>query len=400
MERINGARQKYADAAYNETRGDMLMQVQKAWELPVRKFNEGVTSIIEQPDIAQSGSEFIGDKLDTIIIPKLDFTDSSIVEAIGFLRKRAAELDDTEPDPKNKGVNIVLKLPPDSPDASYPITLSLQDVPLRSALDYVSRAANLKIKIERHAVVVVPQTENTDVLITKEYKVPPGFVESVPGSAPETGADGQPVAATSKAVNFLVSQGVEFPPGASANYIPSSSRLIVKNTQPNLDFIDGLVEIAVAARPTQVEIEAKFLEVTQNNLNELGFDWLLGQFALAGGSGVYGGGGTMGFGRDINNSSYPLINPGSGVPVGASSSTSGPITAGNRGGAGGSGFDTAIQLNAVDALLLGSPAGAAPGILSVAGVFTNPQFQVVLRALSQKKGIDLVSAPRVTSKSG
>jgi general secretion pathway protein D len=86
--------------------------------------------------------------------------------------------------------------------------------------------------------------------------------------------------------------------------------------------------------------------------------------------------------------------------VGASSSTSGPITAGNRGGAGGSGFDTAIQLNAVDALLLGSPAGAAPGILSVAGVFTNPQFQVVLRALSQKKGIDLVSAPRVTSKSG
>jgi general secretion pathway protein D len=36
----------------------------------------------------------------------------------------------------------------------------------------------------------------------------------------------------------------------------------------------------------------------------------------------------------------------------------------------------------------------------VAGVFTNPQFQVVLRALSQKKGIDLVSSPRVTSKSG
>ena len=102
----------------------------------------------------------------------------------------------------------------------------------------------------------------------------------------------------------------------------------------------------------------------------------------------------MGFGRDINNSSYPLINPGSGVPVGASSSTSGPITAGNRGGS------TAISLNAVDALLLGSQAGAAPGILSVAGVFTNPQFQVVLRALSQKKGIDLVSAPRVTAKSG
>jgi general secretion pathway protein D len=95
-----------------------------------------------------------------------------------------------------------------------------------------------------------------------------------------------------------------------------------------------------------------------------------------------------------------LINPASGVPVGATSSFSGPITAGNRGGTGGQGFSTAIQANAVDAILLGSQAGAAPGILSVAGVFTNPQFQVVLRAMSQQKGMDLVSAPKITTKSG
>ena len=31
---------------------------------------------------------------------------------------------------------------------------------------------------------------------------------------------------------------------------------------------------------------------------------------------------------------------------------------------------------------------------------TNPQFQLVVRALNQKKGIDLLSAPRVTTKSG
>ena len=400
MERINNAREKYAEAAYSETRGDLLMQVQKAWELPVRKFTEGATSIVEQPEIPIGGTEALSNKLDEIIIPRIDFTDSSVVEALGFLRKRAAELDETESDPARKGVNIVLKLPPDSADSSYPITLSLTDVPLGAALDYVARAANLKTKIERHAVVIVPQTENTDVLMTKEYKVPPGFVQAAAGGSVETDENGQPVAASSKAKAFLESQGVTFPDGASANYIPNSSRLIVKNTQPNLDFVDSLVETAVATRPTQVEIEAKFLEVTQNNLNELGFDWLLGQFALAGGTGVYGGGGTMGFGRDINNNNYPLINPASGVPVGATSSFSGPITAGNRGGAGGQGFSTAIQANAVDAILLGSQAGAAPGILSVAGVFTNPQFQVVLRAMSQQKGIDLVSAPKVTTKSG
>jgi general secretion pathway protein D len=36
----------------------------------------------------------------------------------------------------------------------------------------------------------------------------------------------------------------------------------------------------------------------------------------------------------------------------------------------------------------------------LAGVFTNPQFQMVIRALSQQKGVDLMSAPKVTTKSG
>ena len=45
-------------------------------------------------------------------------------------------------------------------------------------------------------------------------------------------------------------------------------------------------------------------------------------------------------------------------------------------------------------------AGAAPGIFGIAGIFTNPQFQVVIRALNQKKGVDLMSAPKVTTKSG
>ena len=41
---------------------------------------------------------------------------------------------------------------------------------------------------------------------------------------------------------------------------------------------DALVEQAAVAGPKQVEIESKFIEITQNNLKELGFDWLLGQF--------------------------------------------------------------------------------------------------------------------------
>jgi general secretion pathway protein D len=405
MERVNGAREKYALSAYNETRGDMLRQVEKGWELPVRRFEVGVSTIIEQPQIDTRGTSLINRKLDEIIIPRIDFRDATIREALDFIKQRAVTLDTSEEDPSRRGINIVLKVAADSPEANSRITLSLNDIPLRAAIDYVAKAANLKLKIEPYAVAVVPQSEPTDILITKEYKVPPGFITSLPAQdqTNRQGPGGQGIApgsqpaiqARSGAREFLEAQGVTFPQGASANFIASTSKLIVKNTQANLDLIDTLVETQLTAPPSQVEIESKFLEVTQTNLKELGFDWLLGQFQMPFGSGIYGGGGTQGFGRGIDATSFPLLQPGSTtVPIGATSTTSGPLTAGNRSGT------TAISVNAVDGLLFGTPLGPAPAVLAVAGIFTNPQFQVVLRALNQQKGVDLVSAPKVTTKSG
>ena len=409
MEQVNVARAKYADTAYSEARGDMLRQVNKGWELPVRKFDVGASTIIDQPQLDTRGTAAIIRKLDEIIIPRIDFRDATVREALDFIRQRAAALDTLESDPTRKGINVVLKLPPDSPEAATRITLSLTDVPLRAAIDYIARAANLKLKVEPFAVVVVPQSEPIDVLVTKEYKVPPSFITALPASASAATAGGgsnvaagsQPsIAARSGAREFLESSGVTFPEGASANYIASTSRLIVKNTQANLDLVDTLVDNSLTTPASQVEIESKFLEVTQNNLKELGVDWLLGQFALPGGTGVFGGGGTTVGGAPLTgttttgNTAFPFLNPGVNTPVGASGASSGPITAGNRSGT------TAIGVNAVDALLFGTPIGPAPAILALAGIFTNPQFQVVLRALNQSKGVDLVSAPRVTTKSG
>lgn len=403
MEQVNNARIRYQETAYNETRGDMIRQVNKAWELPIHKFDVAASQIIDQPQIDTRGTASINRKLDEIIIPKIDFRDATIREALDFIKQRAASLDTVEQDPSKKGINIVPKLPPDSAESGSRITLSLTDVPLRAAIDYVARAANLKLKVEPYAVLVVPQSEPTDVLITKEYKVPPSFITALPagsgtGAAPVPGvaAGSLPaVTARSGAREFLEANGVTFPPNASANYISSSSRLIVKNTQSNLDLVDNLVDNSMTTPPTQVEIEAKFLEITQNNLKELGFDWLVGQFALPFGTGTYGGGGTTFGGTSIAADSFPMMNPGSTtVPIGATSGSQGPITGGNRSGT------RAISVNAVDGLLFGSPLGPAPAVLALAGVFTNPQFQVVLRALNQSKGVDLVSAPRVTTKSG
>ena len=343
------------------------------------------------------------------------------------------------------------------------ITVTLDNIPLGEALRYIANQAGLKVKVEPYAVAVIPLTEQSNDLITKRYHVPPEFFggpldvgyyltqslsggqqgqtgnsTSVPPVSGKIVEQEQYVAATSSeytsatqtqgtlggytgaqqsavrqnpggtgtsttrqqllndrqlveradARTMLESMGVAFPLGANATFWPHSGTLIVRNTQDNLDFVDALVDQANISQPKQVEIESKFVEINQNNLKELGFDWLLGPFSLNGK--VFGAGGTAGNGAPVNSANFPFTN--NGAPIGQN-----PVTAGNRSG------DFAISANALDALLmpgLGQAAGAAPGIFGLAGVFTNPQFQVVIRALNQKKGIDLLSAPRVTTKSG
>ncbi|MCX6968736.1 MAG: type II and III secretion system protein [Verrucomicrobia bacterium] len=424
MERVNNQKSNYYTEAYNETRSRMLWLVDRAWERPVRRFqNRDTTNGSGSRNISGSSTEAISAKLNRIIIPKIELHDATIREAVEFLKQRSRDLDTTTDDPKlKKGVNIVLKLPnapaateaPAADATAVPapgeataaaavtadtkITLSLSNVPLIEALRYLTELAGLKYKVEPFAVSIVPITENTDELLTKEYRVPPGFIP-----AASAGADSStPVAG--KATNvmnevrvkggkdaqeFLKGEGVPFPPESFAQYVPAGSKLFVRNTQSALDLIDTLVDAAMGVQPVQVEIESKFLEITQNNLKELGFNWLLGPLAI--GDGMYGAGGTRGYGNAVDGSTYPFGTVGQN-----------PVTGGLRSGQGTT-PEAAITANSLNALLAGITPGvtsAAPGIFGLAGIFSNPQFQVVIRALNQKKGIDLMSAPKVTTKSG
>src|SRR5207302_822665 len=57
-----------------------------------------------------SGTQRITEKLNTIIVPKIEFRDATVREAIDFLKQKSRELDTTEKDPTRRGVNIVLQL--------------------------------------------------------------------------------------------------------------------------------------------------------------------------------------------------------------------------------------------------------------------------------------------------
>jgi general secretion pathway protein D len=497
QEKINNTKYKYGEEAYNETRSRQLWQVEKAWEQPVRRYGQTGEPATIGAQRNLGGTAQINNKLNTIIIPRIEFRDATIREAIDFLREQAVENDTTGTG--KRGVDIVLRMvplgqvaapqPPVAPvgspvpptttapgapgTAGAPaggttpgtapgvatrpvpvsneprITLTLNQIPLGEALRYIANQAGLKVKVEPYAVSIIPMSEQSHDLITKRYHVPPeffggpldvGYYLEAGGAGGQTGAGGSaqpaPLAenviqkeaisyqtasgtgtgagATSQsnlvqgtsttrqhllndrqlvgradARTMLLSMGVDFPPDASATFWPHTGVLIVRNTQDNLDMVDALVDQANASQPKQVEIESKFVEINQNNLRELGFDWLLGPFSINGK--VFGSGGTAGNGTTVDSANFPFVDPVTKQPIGQN-----PVTSGNRSG------NVAITANALDALLAGTggTSAVAPGIFGLAGVFTNPQFQVVIRALNQKKGIDLLSAPKVTTKSG
>jgi len=506
QEKINNTKYRYGEEAYNETRSRQLWQVEKGWEQPVRRY--GATGEPARLGIQKNLTDTarINNKLNTIIIPRVEFRDATLREAVNFLREQAVENDPaTEGE---RGINIVLppsvlvQRPPPQPAGASPapagaaaapgtapagtppagasqavapplapppergsITLELNHIPLGEALRYIANQAGLKVKVEAYAVSLVPRTEQSGDLLVKRYRVPPEFFGGpldvgyyIEGSlgAGQTGAGGSaqpaPVAeniiqkeavsyqtasgvgtgagATSQsnllqgtsttrqhllndrqlvgradAKTMLQSMGVQFPTinlpdgradAASATFWPHSGVLIVRNTQDNLDMVDALVDQANASQPKQVEIESKFIEITQNNLKELGFDWLLGPFNI-GNHKLFGAGGTSVNSTAANPANFPFVNT-TGQPIGDTQPGQPigqfPVTGGNRSGG------LAISANALDALLFPGASGVAPGIFGLAGVFTDPQFQVVIRALNQKKGVDLLSAPKVTTKSG
>src|SRR6266850_3615964 len=107
-ERIDLTKTHYGEEAYNETRSRQLWQVQKGWEEPVRPYGQTVAPITDPFTKDATGTARITHKLNTIIIPRIEFRDASVREAIEFVRQQA-ETNDPATDGR-KGVDIVLRL--------------------------------------------------------------------------------------------------------------------------------------------------------------------------------------------------------------------------------------------------------------------------------------------------
>src|SRR5437763_13011086 len=110
QEKIDNTKYHYGEEAYNESRARQLWQVEKGWEQPVRQYGQNVGPLADAFAKDVTGTAKISNKLSTIIIPRIEFRDASIREAIDFIRQQAAANDPTAEG--RKGVDIVLRLTP------------------------------------------------------------------------------------------------------------------------------------------------------------------------------------------------------------------------------------------------------------------------------------------------
>ena len=429
LERIAATKSDYYRAAYDQTRAQLLMEVDRAWETTVPPelpdFGPG-----EGSSLRTSGVEYIQQKLNNIIIPKVDFEDVTVNDCLETLRLRAREFD-FEQDEDKKGINFVIRDPSmqgggsDEPDGEDDFgtdaaagsgssigdkkidELRLVNVPLGAVLEYICDKTRLRFKIDKYAVILLPVAAlEVDDLYTRTFVVPPDFISRLTqGGGSGGGGNDDPfgddddgggaLGERANAKTLLMDNGVSFPDNAFANYIASTSTLVVSNTLSNLDIIDEIIAVLRKDGPRQVRIMTKFIEVSQDNTDELGFDWIVSPFDL-GGNGSNGiiSGGTTGSGvpRTINDLGNPNLLPGA-------TSVSNIATAGLRSG------DYANTRNSIDSIInnpsrSSQATNVAPGILSITGLFDNGQAQMIMRGLSQKKGADVMTAPSILAKSG
>ena len=277
----------------------------------------------------------------------------------------------------------------------------MANVPLGVALKYAAQQVGMTYRTDNFAVRIVPPSAGGDgALSVQRWVVPPGFLsgsgEGDAGAAapadpfanPEP-AGGAALVKRVSAQDFLISRGVQFGAGATANYVAGTSSLLVKNTAEQLQLVNDIVQSAKDSGAKNVEIHVRMVSVEADQLQQLGLDFLLGASNIDGSARAFFAGGTPGnSGFPVSGADFPFVGPGG--PVGTF-----PVSSGLRMGdlSAGQSIDSVINRGSPD------PVGTkVPGVFSVAGVFTDPQFQMVLRALSQTKGSDLLSDAHVVTR--
>jgi general secretion pathway protein D len=337
-----------------------------------------------------------------IVIPQVNFSGMELTRVIDTLSELSVEYD-----PEGVGVNIVPLF--DANQNNPRVNISLRNLNLDRILEFVTQQVNFAYSVGSDAVTVDASdaTGGESSNITEFFPISRATVIRLTGfrdgggssgggpvdpfAAPSGGGSSAPSASDEVEAlqGFFQSAGVNFDvPGASLAF--DGEQLIVTQTSRNLERMRVILRNYNEVK--QVEIESKFLEVQQGDLEELGFDWTIqdGKSLLTDGNGVpiLDGNGQSQYTYDRTFESQNR-NLSSAFTTGLNASAvriDGEIVAVNA----------APNLTSVIDLANRATSAFTSTGWSVAGA----DVDLAINALSRKTGSDLMSAPKVTVLSG
>ena len=387
------------------SRANAMADVNAAWSpdpkvLVSADILESVTSL--DPD--HVAIQQMEDRLKAITIPTLDFQDSSIEDVVLFLAEASRRQSGTGEDVDFLVVGMEFAR------GDSNVTLSIADMSLYEALQFIVEMTALKFEIKPTVVAIMPVNYvPLSEMIMSSYDIIPevgadletvssdagGGVDDLFGDSSSSEAATGPV----DVVSFF--SIVDFPEGSSAIYQPRFRKLFVRNTPKNVKVVESILsdlnEEAIKSRSQQVEIETKFVEFNEGALEELGFDW-----------NMFGSGTVAGMELDARNTRPVVANSAGYDPLTGTWTSGGVVDPGtgqliyndNNNRPGQNVFGSYQRNNTsafaeVQAGILASMGGTPAAML-----LSNGDIDLQITAMEQEGTADVMSAPKVTTKSG
>ena len=258
------------------------------------------------------------------------------------------------------------------------ITISLRNIPLREALKYIVKAKGLKYRVDDYAVVIsTPENLTDEEMETRYYHLKSGigaftaFIrKDAEREAGETTVLGGDVSTETISIKDVLEQsGVPWPEGSKIFLHERTATLIARNSPTNLSIIEDVLRV-LDVTALQIEIQAKFVDLNETDASELGLEWML----------------TSDWGIKRDKAGRGLtMNEASTFPTGGFGQYTGTDSAR---------YGITRGLRFLEDGTTGNPLG---NILSIGGILTEPEFQVVLHALSRNQAADILSSPRVVT---
>jgi general secretion pathway protein D len=476
-DRIQQKRQSILQKEREVARKGWIADVDEAWR-PVyapdaRELQEkGKETVKKDPNVDPELSieQSIIKRMKEMRLPAISFKPpATIIDAVEYFRGASRDFDRPEIPIEQRGFNFVLKTPEalrakvaeaaaDNEEGfadtgsdetagnelGVPVIpmITASDITFYDALKLVCESVNYKFSVQGPIVMVMQRDMTTAELVTRSFPVLSTFLEKMGGASEDMkemkssgfggGAarnnDSEEENQERDWKQFFELLGVKWPEGSSIFYVKTVGRLFVKNTLENLAEFENVL-LSLNQQVTLVEIETRFVEVCQDDLNSLGFEWILNNDYSVGlnkhvgkALGIRGGGwngaGVSTSGGNTTSSSSGMGIGGGGNTTGVTGGgTSGSLDGGTLGGGwvkqsgnrniglnkfgGDSGYGTNNRyLSTMSNHIDGEGYSTNDQFVRMNAFLGNADLSMILHMLSQRSDTDLLSAPKVITRPG